>query len=113
MHQHVYPATGEVQGPVPLAGVDDVDDAVRAAQRGLRDLADLDARGSAGTCSSAWPTCSTAAKDELARLSVLDNGMTYGIAHFTATSVGRLRPLLRRLGRQDRGPGHLVAGPRP
>ena len=28
-----------------------------------------------------------ASKDELARLSVLDNGMTYGIAHFTATSV--------------------------
>ena len=31
VHEHVYPATGEVQGPVPLAGVEDVDDAVRAA----------------------------------------------------------------------------------
>jgi acyl-CoA reductase-like NAD-dependent aldehyde dehydrogenase len=86
VHQHVYPATGEVQGPVPLAGVDDVDDAVRAAQLAFgtwrtwtpwqrRDvlvrLADL----------------LEASKDELARLSVLDNGMTYGIAHFTATSV--------------------------
>ena len=31
VHQHVYPATGEVQGPVPLAGPDDVDAAVQAA----------------------------------------------------------------------------------
>ena len=27
---HVFPATGEVQGPVPLAGPSDIDDAVRA-----------------------------------------------------------------------------------
>ncbi|MGB7872567.1 MAG: aldehyde dehydrogenase family protein, partial [Mycobacterium sp.] len=32
VHQHVYPATGEVQGPVPLAGPDDVGAAVEAAQ---------------------------------------------------------------------------------
>src|SRR3954454_20904426 len=31
VHQHVFAATGEVQGPVPLAGVEDIDDAVRAA----------------------------------------------------------------------------------
>ncbi|MET0728509.1 MAG: aldehyde dehydrogenase family protein [Acidimicrobiales bacterium] len=85
-HIHLYPATGEVQGPVPLAGVGDIDDAVQAAQTAFetwrswtpwqrRDvlvkLADLleDAR------------------DELARLSVLDNGMTLGIAQFTASSV--------------------------
>lgn len=86
VHQHVYPATGEVQGPVPLAGVDDVDDAVRAAAEAYetwrtwtpwqrRDvlvrLADL----------------LDGSKEEMARLSVLDNGMTYGIAHFTASSV--------------------------
>ncbi|MCU1452894.1 MAG: Aldehyde Dehydrogenase [Acidimicrobiales bacterium] len=86
VHQHVYPANGEEQGPVPLAGAADVDDAVQAARAAFeiwrtwtpwqrRDalvrLADL----------------LDAAKDELARLSVLDNGMTYGIAHFTATSV--------------------------
>ena len=58
VHQHVYPATGEVQGPVPLAGADDVDDAVRAAQRGLRDLARPGRRGSAATRSSASPTSS-------------------------------------------------------
>jgi len=86
VHQHVYPATGEVQGPVPLAGAADVDDAVGAAAAAFetwrtwtpwqrRDvlvrLADL----------------MEASREELARLSVLDNGMTYGIAHFTATSV--------------------------
>ena len=86
VHSHVYPATGEVQGTVPLAGPDDVDDAVQAAQAAfgvwrswtpwqrrdvLTRLADLLQSG----------------QPELARLSVLDNGMTYGIAHFTATSV--------------------------
>jgi aldehyde dehydrogenase (NAD+) len=87
VHQHVFPATGEVQGPVPLAGPADVDDAVAAARAAfetwrtwtpwqrrevlvrLAELLDRD-------------------RDELARLSVLDNGMTYGIAHFTASSVG-------------------------
>ncbi|MCV7377555.1 aldehyde dehydrogenase [Mycobacterium alsense] len=78
-YQHVYPATGEVQGPVPLAGPDDVDAAVRAAHaaypqwrawrpaeraRVLRRLAELMERDTA----------------ELARLSVLDNGMTAGIS---------------------------------
>ena len=86
MHTHVFPATGEVQGDVPLADAADVDDAVRAAQEAFetwrtwtpwqrRDalvrLADLLERD----------------RDELARLSVLDNGMTLGIAHFTATSA--------------------------
>jgi acyl-CoA reductase-like NAD-dependent aldehyde dehydrogenase len=75
VHHHVFPATGEVQGPVPLAGVDDVDAAVRAADaaypawrawqpseraRVLRRLGELMERDAA----------------EIARLSVLDNGMT-------------------------------------
>lgn len=75
VHQHVYPATGEVQGPVPLAGPDDVDAAVRAAHtayagwrawrpaeraRVLRRLGELMERDIA----------------EIARLSVLDNGMS-------------------------------------
>src|SRR3954451_19408489 len=86
VHEHRYPVTGESQGPVPLAGPADVDDAVRAAAAAFdtwrewtpsqrRDvlvrLADL----------------LDGARDELARLAVLDNGMTYGIAHFTASSV--------------------------
>lgn len=75
VHQHVYPATGQVQGPVPLAGPDDVDAAVQAAQdaypqwrahrpaeraRLLRRLGELMERDAA----------------EIARLSVLDNGMS-------------------------------------
>src|SRR5690242_1205691 len=78
VHEHVYPATGAVQGTVPLAGADDVDDAVRAAeaafvgwratlpaerQRLLHRLAELMQRD----------------RDELARLSVLDNGMTHSM----------------------------------
>jgi aldehyde dehydrogenase (NAD+) len=79
VHQHVYPATGEVQGPVPLAGPDDVEAAVHAAQtayaqwrawrpaergRVLRQLAALMERDA----------------DEIARLSVLDNGMSAGMS---------------------------------
>lgn len=74
VHQHVYPATGEIQGTVPLAGPDDVDAAVQAAHaafpgwrawrpadrsRVLRRLGELMERDAA----------------EIARLSVLDNGM--------------------------------------
>jgi acyl-CoA reductase-like NAD-dependent aldehyde dehydrogenase len=79
VHHHVYPASGKIQGPVPLAGPDDVDAAVRAAQaaypawrawrpseraRVLRRLAELMERDA----------------DEIARLSVLDNGMTAGMS---------------------------------
>ena len=79
VHYHVYPATGEVQGPVPLAGPDDVDAAVHAAEaaypawrawrpseraRVLRRLGELMERDA----------------DEIARLSVLDNGMTAGMS---------------------------------
>src|SRR6476660_9485052 len=86
VHEHVYPATGQVQGPVPLAGPVDVDAAVAAARTAFetwrewpparrRDvlvrLADLVERE----------------QGELARLSVLDNGMSFGIAQFTASSV--------------------------
>ena len=83
---HVFPATGEVQGTVPLAGPSDIDDAVRAAH---------DAFGVWRTWTP-WQRRDALVRlgdlleqhrDELARLSVLDNGMTYGIAHFTATSV--------------------------
>jgi len=79
VHQHVYPATGEVHGPVPLAGPDDVEAAVRAAHAAypewrawrpaeralvLRRLGELMERDTA----------------EIARLSVLDNGMSAGMS---------------------------------
>ena len=85
-YDHVFPVDGSVQGPVPLAGPADVDDAVHAARAAFE----------------TWRTWTPAqrrevlvrladlvdgARDELARLSVLDNGMTLGIAHFTAGSV--------------------------
>ncbi|QLL08781.1 aldehyde dehydrogenase family protein [Mycobacterium vicinigordonae] len=75
VHEHVFPATGQIQGTVPLAGPDDVDAAVRAAHaaypnwrawrpaqraRVLRRLGELMERDA----------------DEIARLSVLDNGMS-------------------------------------
>ena len=59
VHTHVYPATGEVQGPVPLAGADDVDDAVQAAQDGVRRSGEPGRPGSAETSWSAWPSSST------------------------------------------------------
>src|SRR6187399_542751 len=83
---HVFPASGEVQGSVPLAGPSDIDDAVRAAH---------DAFGVWRTWTP-WQRRDALVRlgdlleqhrDELARLSVLDNGMTYGIAHVTATSA--------------------------
>src|SRR3954469_7467702 len=84
VHDHVYPATGEVQGPVPLAGPADVDAAVTAAR----------------TAFETWRTWTPVrrrdvlvrlaelverAHEELTRLSVLDNGMTFGIAEFNAS----------------------------
>src|SRR6478735_3208443 len=83
---HVFPASGEVQGSVPLAGPSDIDDAVRAAH---------DAFGVWRTWTP-WQRRDALVRlgdlleqdrDELARLSVLDNGMTLGIAQFTAGSV--------------------------
>jgi aldehyde dehydrogenase (NAD+) len=86
VHEHVFPATGQVQGPVPLAGPADVDAAATSARAAFdtwrqwtpaqrRDvlvrLADL----------------LESSQGELARLSVLDNGMTHGLAQFMASSV--------------------------
>ncbi|MET0901896.1 MAG: aldehyde dehydrogenase family protein [Acidimicrobiales bacterium] len=86
VHEHVYPATREVQGTVPLAGVEDVDDAVAAASAAFetwRTWTPWQRRDVLVRLADLLET----SKEELARLSVLDNGMTYGIAHFTATSV--------------------------
>ena len=112
VHQHVFPATGEVQGPVPLAGPGDVDDAVAAAARRSRP-GGRGHRGSAATCWSGWPSCSTRSRDELARL--VGARQRHDARHRAVhRQLGRrLRPLLRRMGRQDRGTGDVVAGARP
>jgi acyl-CoA reductase-like NAD-dependent aldehyde dehydrogenase len=86
VHQHVYPATGEVQGSVPLADAHDVDAAVRAASAAFetwRQWTPWQRRDALVRLAGLLE----AAKDEFARLSVLDNGMTHGIAEFTATSM--------------------------
>jgi aldehyde dehydrogenase (NAD+) len=86
VHQHVFPANGEVQGPVPLAGPADVDAAVNAAHaaygtwRGWTPWQRRDALTRLAALLDEH-------RDELARLAVLDNGMTHGIAQFTASSV--------------------------
>jgi acyl-CoA reductase-like NAD-dependent aldehyde dehydrogenase len=80
--QHVWPVDGHAQGPVPLAGVDQVDAAVRAAE-------------SAFPAWRAWKPADRARvllrlaelvreeREELARLCVLDNGMTLGMGQLS------------------------------
>ena len=111
VHQHVYPATGEVQGPVPLAGADDVDEAVQAAQRRVRDLADVDAVAAPGR---ARPPRRSARRGEGRAGPPVGARQRHDLRHrpLHGDVGGRLRPLLRRLGGQGRGSGHLVAGPR-
>src|SRR5688572_1779416 len=85
-YEHVFAATGEVQSHVPLAGPDDVDDAVDAAQATFpvwKAWTPAQRRDALVRLGDLLET----SREELARLSVLDNGMTYGIAHFTATSL--------------------------
>jgi aldehyde dehydrogenase (NAD+) len=80
---HVFPATGEVNGGVPLAGPEDVDDAVRAA-------------AGASSAWRAWRPNERARvlrrfaqlvrddREELARLCVLDNAMTLFMGQISA-----------------------------
>ncbi|ONH32913.1 aldehyde dehydrogenase family protein [Pseudofrankia asymbiotica] len=84
--EHVFPATGEIQGPVPLAGPADVDEAVQAAHAAFASW-------------RAWKPAERrrvlvrltelirAQAAELGRLSVLDNGMPYGLAMHLAGSL--------------------------
>ncbi|HEX7521796.1 MAG TPA: aldehyde dehydrogenase family protein [Acidimicrobiia bacterium] len=86
VHEHVFPATGEVQGLVPLAGPADVDAAITAARAAFetwRTWTPWQRRDALVHLAQLLD----GARDELARLAVLDNGMTYGIAQFTASSV--------------------------
>jgi acyl-CoA reductase-like NAD-dependent aldehyde dehydrogenase len=108
VYEHVFPATGEVQGPVPLAGRSDVDDAVAAARAAFE----------------TWRTWTPSqrrdalvrlaqrlegARDELARLAVLDNGMTYGMGQFMAGSV--LDYTRYYAGWADKIEGHVTSSP--
>jgi aldehyde dehydrogenase (NAD+) len=86
VHEHVFPATGDVQGPVPLAASSDVDDAVRAADAAFGEWRrwtpwqrrDVLVR---------FAELLDREREELARLSVLDNGMTIGMGRLTAANL--------------------------
>ena len=83
VHEHVWPVDGSVQGPVPLAGADQVDAAVLAADAAFAEW-------------RAWKPAERAAllrrlaqvvradREELGRLCVLDNGMTRGMGEMAA-----------------------------
>ena len=105
---HVFPATGEVQGAVPLAGPNDVDDAVQRRTRCVRRVADLDAVAAARRTrparrpARARPRRTRPPVGPRQRHDVRDRPL-HG-------HVGvRLHPLLRRVGRQDRRHRHVVA----
>ncbi len=86
VHAHRFPATGEVQSEIPLAGVAEVDAAVQAAHEALRTWTKL---GPAGRRDALTRLADLMARDtdELARLSVLDNAMTFSFAQYAAGSA--------------------------
>lgn len=85
-HEHIYPASGQVQGLVPLAGPGDVDAAVVAAHGAFEAWQQWKPAERRDTLTRLADLLD-ASQDELARLSVLDNGMTHGLAQFMASSV--------------------------
>jgi acyl-CoA reductase-like NAD-dependent aldehyde dehydrogenase len=86
VYEHVFPATGEVQGPVPLAGPADVDAAANAAQAAFETWRAW-TRAQRRDVLVRLAELLDSETDELARLAVLDNGMTHFIAQFSASSA--------------------------
>ncbi|MCU1458917.1 MAG: Aldehyde Dehydrogenase, partial [Actinomycetia bacterium] len=79
VYEHVYSATGEVHGNVPLAGVDEVNAAVDAADAAFkvwRAWNPADRRDALYRLAKLI----TDNADEFCRLAVLDNGVTYEFA---------------------------------
>src|SRR4051794_28800187 len=74
-HEHVWPADGSVQGAVPLAGVDQVDAAVRAGEAAFVEWSSWKPAARARVLNRLAGLV-RADRDELARLCVCDNGMT-------------------------------------
>ena len=94
---------------MPLAGPDDVDEPFAPRQRRSRS----GARGGRPTGPGVLRRLGELMErdaDELARLSVLDNGMTMAMSQAAGRHDGDVDGVLRRLGRQDRRSGHLGAG---
>ena len=73
-HEHVWPVDGSVQGAVPLAGADQVDAAVRAAEDGLRRVAQPGSRQHGPACCAGSPGSCGADREELAGLCVWTTG---------------------------------------
>ncbi len=81
VYEHVYSATGEVQGEVPLAGPDEITAAVDAAQEAFglwRRWAPAERRNALVRLAALIRVNA----EEFCRLAVLDNGVTYGFAAF-------------------------------
>jgi aldehyde dehydrogenase (NAD+) len=78
VYNHVWPVDGSMQGPVPLAGPDQVDAAVRAAEGALAEWRSWKPAARAEVLRRLAAVV-RADREELARLCVLDNGMTLGM----------------------------------
>ncbi len=79
VYEHVYSATGEAHGSVPLAGVAEVDAAVDAADAAFKVWRAWDPADRRDALYRLAKLI-TANADELCRLAVLDNGVTYEFA---------------------------------
>ena len=85
-YEHVYPVTGVVQSVIPLAGAADVDDAVRAADEAFRRWRSWQPARRRDVLMRLAELID-ASTEELARLSVLDNGMTIGLGRMLTGSL--------------------------
>src|ERR1700712_3304238 len=74
-HEHVWPGDGSIQSAVPLAGVDQVDAAVRAGEAAFAEWGSWKPAARARVLNRLAALVG-ADRDELARLCVCDNGMT-------------------------------------
>src|SRR3954454_8087406 len=85
-HQHVWPVDGRVLSAVPIAGDDQVDAAVQAAQRAFEEWRGREAAGRGGVLSR-FAEVIRADRTELARLCVMDNGMTSSMGEIAVDTL--------------------------
>lgn len=111
MFEHVHPATGEVVGLVPVAGKQDVDDAVRAASASQEGWASAPLKRRAAVMRDI-ATVVRAHQEELARLRVLDNGIPVGFGEYAyPVSVEIVADIFdHHAGWVDKLAGEAVAG---
>ena len=102
-HTHRDPATGRPVVDVPVAGADDVDDAVAAARDALPAWRALSPHRRAALLHRLADLLE-ADRADAAALTAVDNGTPVS-ALDPGRATADLGPLLRRVGRQARGPG--------